>query len=57
MPSQMADLQHFRHLVSTFSMFATCGGPVCIPKAAAPAMDFGAEVSLFGRYFAKYGAE
>ena len=35
---------------------ATCGSPVCIPKAAALAMDFNSMVSLFGRYFAKWGA-
>jgi hypothetical protein len=29
---------------------------VCIPKAAALAMDFDSMVALFGRYFAKYGA-
>lgn len=34
---------------------STCGSPVCIPKAASLATDFGATVSLFRRYFAKYG--
>ena len=35
---------------------ATCGSPVCIPKAAALAGGFDSTVALFGRYFAKYGA-
>ena len=36
---------------------STCGSPVCIPKAAALAIDFNSMVSLFGRYFAKWGVE
>lgn len=44
------------HGVAARLNMKSCGSPVAIPESNSLAMDFPSLVTLFGRYFAKYGS-